>query len=207
MSSGRRPTRETPKNWPKDVTYLSRSQYSSRLLPEQLKRLQTVPAEHLKLPEIKLSLTEEARVEIRVIDTPDHPAYGECGLFASANLAPNSFVVLYLGHLHSDIAADTDQSSNYDLSLDREVGISVDATHMGTEARFINDYRGVRVAGPNAEFRDVWIDFGHGQGERGIGVFVLSAGKSGKRKEGIKKGEEIVVSYGKGFWEQRQLDR
>lgn len=31
-----------------------------------------------------------------------------------------------------------------------------------------------------------------------------SAGKAGLRKAGIKAGEEILVSYGKGFWEGRK---
>ena len=35
--------------------------------------------------------------------------------------------------------------------------------------------------------------------ERRVGIFVLSAGKAGKRKGGIKPGEEILVSYGKGM--------
>lgn len=167
--------------------------------------MRTLPGEHNKLPRIKLPLRGEPHVDIRMIERLDHPAQGERGLFTSTNLAPDSLIVVYLGYVHSDIAADTDAASSYDLSLDREAGISVDATHVGTEARFINDYRGIRAAGPNAEFRDVWTEFGHGQGEKGIGVFVLSAGKSGKRKQGIKKDEEIVVSYGKGFWEQRKL--
>lgn len=34
--------------------------------------------------------------------------------------------------------------------------------------------------------------------ERRVGIFVLSAGKAGKRKGGIKAGEEVLVSYGKG---------
>ena len=37
-----------------------------------------------------------------------------------------------------------------------------------------------------------------------VGVFVLSAGKSGKRAKGIGRGQEILVSYGKGFWAGRQ---
>lgn len=35
-----------------------------------------------------------------------------------------------------------------------------------------------------------------------MGVWVLPAGKSGKGK-GIKKGDEILVSYGRGFWGAR----
>jgi hypothetical protein len=79
---------------------------------------------------------------------------------------------------------------------------------MGNETRFINDYRGVSAAGPNAEFRDVLVDFGNGMLERRIGVFVLSGGKlkGGKRAKGIAKGGEILVSYGKGFWNERKRD-
>jgi hypothetical protein len=106
-----------------------------------------------------------------------------------------------LGYVHDQ--TDTDEASDYDLSLDRELGIGVDASKMGNEARFINDYRGVAAA-PNAEFRDIHVDIGSGKVERRVGVFVLSAGKSGKRAKGIGRGQEILVSYGKGFWTERQ---
>ena len=110
---------------------------------------------------------------------------------------------------------ETDPTSDYDLTLDAELGIAVDAARTGNEARFINDYRGVSDTGPNAEFRDVLVDIGHSRLERRIGVFVLSAGKAKakggkkrakggkKRAKGVLKGEEIVVSYGKGFWRER----
>ena len=77
---------------------------------------------------------------------------------------------------------------------------------MGNEARFINDYRGVRDAGPNAEFRDCWVRVGRGVVEKRVGVYVMSPGLSGKRAKGIAKGEEIVVSYGKGFWRARRRE-
>ena len=111
-------------------------------------------------------------------------------------------VLPYFGFVHSE--EETDESSNYDLCLDREGGISVDAASMGNEARFINDYRGVpSAAGPNAEFKDTWVKVGKSRVEKCIGVFVLPAGKSGKQAVGIKKGKEILVSYGKGFWKHR----
>lgn len=53
----------------------------------------------------------------------------------------------------------------------------------------------------NAEFREVW-DGRPGRGERCMGVWVLPAGKA-KKNQGIKKGEEILVSYGRGFWGAR----
>lgn len=110
------------------------------------------------------------------------------------------------------IKPDPHANSNYDLSLDRELGIGIDADKCGSEARFINDYRGVAGA-PNAEFREIWDG---NRGEKGMGVFVLREGKGGKGKhgkgkgdggnigKGIKKGEEILVSYGRGFWGARK---
>ena len=88
---------------------------------------------------------------------------------------------------------------------------------MSNVARFINDYRNIPgVASPNAEFRDVWVEIPSSQSpvadhrrrtqtgdkvwEKRIGVFGKPAGKAGKRATGIRKGEEIVVSYGKGYW-------
>ena len=120
------------------------------------------------------------------------------------NLLPNTFILTYLGFVHGSV--DTDPTSDYDLGLNAELGIAVDASGMGNETRFINDYRGVSTIGPNAEFRDVLVDLGHGMLERCVGVFVLSAGmvKSGKRAKGIAKGDEILVSYGKGFWNGRK---
>ena len=61
---------------------------------------------------------------------------------------------------------------------------------MGNEARFINDYRGV-AAKPNALFEE----------RRNAAGELCMAVWSGK--EEIKKGQEILVSYGKGFWQAR----
>lgn len=98
-------------------------------------------------------------------------------------------------------AHDSHADSDYDLSLDRELGIGIDADCMGNEARFINDYRGVAERA-NAEFRECWDGR---RGERGMGVWVLGEGKkaSGKGK-GVRKGQEILVSYGRGFWGARK---
>ena len=143
------------------------------------------------------------RVQCQKISDEIHPANGQYGLFAAHHLAPDSFILPYLGYVHTE--AESDETSNYDLSLDRDVGIGVDAATMGNEARFINDYRGVPGADKaNVEFRDIWIDVGRGKAGKCIGIFVLPAGKSGKRAVGIRKGEEILVSYGKGFWQARK---
>jgi hypothetical protein len=115
----------------------------------------------------------------------------------------------YLGEIHSsstssptskpDSKTDSHSNSDYDLSLDRDHGIGIDADKGGNEARFINDYRGIAEK-PNAEFKEIWDAR---KKERGMGVWVLPEGKSGKGK-GVRKGEEILVSYGRGFWGARQ---
>ncbi|KAK4189366.1 hypothetical protein QBC35DRAFT_472754 [Podospora australis] len=104
--------------------------------------------------------------------------------------------------------------SDYDLWLDREADIAVDAARYGNEARFVNDYRGVPGAQrANAEFRVAW-DLR--RGEKTMAVYVLPVGKKTLQKAerqglkgpvgGIKKGEEILVSYGRGFWEERRRE-
>lgn len=103
--------------------------------------------------------------------------------------------------------------SDYDLSLDRDLGLAIDAAKMGNESRFINDYRGIADR-PNAEFRDVIVKRTGGAKERGVGVIVKAAkkdkkGKVGKGKgdgAGIGKGEEVLVSYGRGFWSVRRVE-
>ena len=113
------------------------------------------------------------------------------GLFASTKITPNSYVVSYHGEIHSDERVDSD----YDLALDRvgETSLGVDAAQRGNEARFVNDFRGVKPK-PNAVFR-------LGRDNRGwLEMSVWSGSLT------IKKGEEILVSYGKGWWKARTLD-
>lgn len=104
---------------------------------------------------------------------------------------PNSYIVSYHGEIHSDERANSD----YDLALDRvgETSLGVDAAQRGNEARFVNDFRGVKSK-PNALFR-------LGRDKRGWLEMSVWSGSLP-----IKKGEEILVSYGKGWWKARTLD-
>ncbi|GAB7356973.1 hypothetical protein MBLNU459_g7811t1 [Dothideomycetes sp. NU459] len=190
-----------PKNWPHSIQYLRQLSFSPAILPAALKILNTPTA--ATAAHARLALTSIRSPNPLVIITPissvTHPARGEHGLFAARNLLPSTFILPYIGHVHSDAPSDTDATSRYDISLDRELGLAVDAAKAGNEARFVNDYRRVAER-PNAEFKDCWVQVGPGKWERWIGIFVLSAGKAGKRKTGIRAGEEILVSYGKNFW-------
>jgi len=162
-------------------------------------------------------------VVIRRIADPAHPARGQHGLFAATALPHGRLIVLYAGRVHAtppppppaaggdeqqprggkrgDGRRDPHAASDYDLALDAALGVAVDAAREGSEARFVNDFRGVR-ARPNAAFGDVWVRAGRGGGagaaERRVGVFAACG-----RGAAIRKGDEIVVSYGKGFWRAR----
>ena len=193
---------KVPNNWPRNITFLTTPRYSKTIQPNAL---QVASSSASSLPIVKAQRGSSPTVRIRRIVNPSHPASGQHGLFAARNLQSDTFICFYLGFVHS--AVETDPSSNYDLSLNRDSGIGVDATSMGNEARFINDYRGIQD-GPNAEFRDCLAEVGSQLVERRTGVFVLSSGKKGgKRAKGIGKGEEIVVSYGKGFWSHRRTEQ
>lgn len=189
-----------PKNWPVDLPYLSTQIFLPSIDPVILAAIRSRPKDAqdiTSIPKGPCSL-----VKITPITTPSHPACGQAGLFAAKDLKPGIFILQYLGETHapksSSLSVDLHANSDYDLSLDREHGIGIDADRMGNEARFINDYRGIGPK-PNAEFKEIWDVK---KGERGMGVWVLPEGRSGKGK-GIRKGEEILVSYGRGFWGAR----
>ncbi|KAL0934194.1 SET domain-containing protein [Colletotrichum truncatum] len=186
-----------PRNWPLGLLYLPKPMHS-RLLSESQRM--SIGQQTAELPEIPahITLLPSPLVKITPITDFKHPAKGQFGLFAARHIKPGTFIIPYLGTVHPDVPS----KSDYDLWLDREAEIAVDASENGNEARFINDYRGVAER-PNAEFREVWS---HKFRQRCMAVFVLPEGKNGRGKGGIGKGEEILVSYGKGFWGHRMSE-
>lgn len=180
-----------PKNWPDSFPYLRSPLHSKDLTPSQLTALRTKPNATMATVPASLTQTPSPLVKITAISNPSHPANGQHGLFATTNLKPGTFILPYLGRVHAGSASDPD--SDYDLWLDRGADVAVDAAREGNEARFVNDYRGVRER-PNAEFGTVWCER---WGEICVGFWVLKGGR------GVRRGEEVLVSYGKGFWEGR----
>ena len=200
-----------PDNWPSDVKFLTDYTYSDAVTPE----LRTGLSRPCTDSEAWSKIFPEAlgspcpRVKILTINDVKHPACGQRGLFASQQINPDALVIVYKGLVHTNSMSDTDAHSDYDLALDRELGLSVDGARAGNESRFANDYRGIAER-PNAEFRDCFVQVPcskRAEGvkwERRVGIYVLSAGKAGKRKAGIRAGEEVLVNYGKGYWEGRK---
>ncbi|KAM3515138.1 hypothetical protein MY11210_001256 [Beauveria gryllotalpidicola] len=213
-----------PKNWPSTLPYLTAPLHGKDLTPAHLAAIRTKPtyssssssSSSTEMPVIPAADTPPLpcpRVKIQAITAPaSHPALGQRGLFATRHLAPGTLILAYLGRVHAGgglaaAAAAGEKKSDYDLWLDREADVAVDAATCGNEARFVNDFRGVGPARPNAEFRPAFCER---WGEVCVGVWVKGTtakdkGK-GKGQGGIRKGEEILVSYGKGFWEERRRE-
>ncbi|KAM4062859.1 hypothetical protein HRG_007676 [Hirsutella rhossiliensis] len=186
-----------PKNWPGSLPYLKSPQHSKHLSAAQVEALSTKPSAISVIPASQ-TLVPSPNVKIQQIRDAAHPADGQYGLFAAQNLKPGSFILPYLGRVHGGAAPSSLAESDYDLWLDKEADVAVDAANEGNEGRFVNDYRGVKERA-NAEFGTAWCERWQ---QVCVGVWVLG----GKNSKGIRKGDEILVSYGKGFWDERKGD-
>ncbi|KAG0223796.1 hypothetical protein BGW42_005534 [Actinomortierella wolfii] len=136
--------------------------------------------------------TQTPLFEIRKITTPaTHPVLGSYGLFACQPLRPGTHLLDYISEVAPDHVANPD--SDHTLYLMRD--LNLDASFKGNQARFVNDFRGIRPyeQGPNLGW-DLYVDRRTGQ--------VRMGGKVLKR---IRAGEEILCTYGKGFWRSRGI--
>eukprot|EP00035_Acanthoeca_spectabilis_P021360 m.437803 g.437803 ORF g.437803 m.437803 type:complete len:259 (-) comp18158_c0_seq1:107-883(-) len=124
-------------------------------------------------------------VAVRRVTSKEHPACGQHGLFAARYIPPRTHVLDYVGFITDETRCST--TSDFIMRLDGP--LSVDAERCGNQARFINDFRGV-AAKPNVE-----LVLGS---ERPPTMQVWTAA------EGVAAGTELLLSYGKGFWEARR---
>ena len=173
----------TPSQWPPSVQFITSPRYH-RSVPASTRTLLT---NGTSLPPPGRAVNPPVR--IRLVTGAGHPACGQYGLFAHKKIPLRSHIIDYIGEVHCQERRDSD----YDLSLYRSqdgVSVGIDARDMGNEARFINDYRGIQDK-PNAEFVEYRTAWG------GLRMSIWSRG------EAIKKGDEILVSYGKSWWGSR----
>ena len=174
--------------WPSDVRYVS-----ALVWGEDVKRAKEVYAKYKHSREGEHVVASPASVRKTVrwrrVDDPNHPAFGENGLFAARRLNPGEHVVDYLGYVC--LSGNEDPLSDYSASFGEHHELALDAARVGNEARMCNDFRntGKRANAVFDQYRDA-------AGDQKLAIFVHSAS--------IKKGEEILVSYGKGFWRARR---
>lgn len=213
-----RMTDTAPPHWPATVSYTPRSLISRTFPPSQLRyiNIRATPTSTLRsLAPLPICPHPKDTVRIKQITDSKHPACGQNGLFVVRAVKPRTKVIDYVGVIHSRTPPreqagegwiDPHEQSDYDLSLIRcmstpdpgttdhvpaLVDIGIDADKFGNAARMINDYRGI-AGKPNVEFRQTWDE---ATGWAKMEVWALS--------EGLKKGDEVLISYGKGFWTAR----
>ncbi|RPD63232.1 SET domain protein [Lentinus tigrinus ALCF2SS1-7] len=187
--SSKRPPQSTrrPPRWPAHLEYLEQPRYHASVSSHVRELLSPTLTRHTMSAQTHL---QKAPVAIQLISDPSHPARGQYGLFATKKIPPRTLLIDYIGEVHCDDRPESD----YDLSLYRtpdHVSVGVDAQFCGNEARFINDYRSVKIK-PNALFQERRTE----SGELRMSVWSGS--------EPIKKGEELLVSYGKSWWRARE---
>lgn len=181
-----------PKNWPANLLYLPAPEPDPQLPKAEQRNLLAVLAS-LKATADKGVLNYSPApcplVKIVAITDPQHPAFGQHRLVAAKKLQPGQLLLPYVGYM--SIEPHCSQTSDYIIRLSGD--IALDAELAGNEARFINDFRGVGDR-PNCTF-NTFIDQ---HGTLRMGVFVGN--------KPVAKGEELLVSYGKGFWKARCSD-
>ncbi|TPX32225.1 hypothetical protein SmJEL517_g04656 [Synchytrium microbalum] len=195
-------TKSLPKGWPVDgrVRYINENEFDKRIPREIIQHFLRLPITAITittttspqanlLDSLEIHAVEDVpkSVVIRPIAAQSHPANGQYGLFAAKKIAPYAHVLNYNGL----VVLDEHASPTSDYCFRVNSFLAIDAEFCGSQARFINDYRGVAQRA-NAEFK-VFRDAK--KGGVCVGVFSL--------KEGIGKGQEILLSYGKGFWKAR----
>lgn len=194
----------TSTHWPSPgVQFLSSNHYHSSLSHEARQYIQG--HNQRNRPETH---PQALQVRVGLITNAAHPAANQHGLFASKKIPPNTHIIDYIGklvpvsillrvaangYIPGEVHSDCRLQSDYDLSLQRfqdGENVGIDASEMGNEARFVNDYRGIAERA-NAFFREYRAT----SGELRIAIW------TGSRP--INKGHEVLVSYGKAWWQAR----
>lgn len=182
---------QLPDGWPEDVTFLADYVWSDDVSAPLVKLYggKQSQTDALERAPREAPPTPCDAVFVAAITDSSHPAHGQHGLFARRCLEQGEHVLDYLGR----VSEAENRSSDYVVDFGEHSELALDGLTMGSEARFINDYRNTGRH-PNVEFR-LW----RGQrGELRQGVFVCA-----KR---VREGDELLISYGRSYWKARVGD-
>lgn len=169
-----------PREWPEDVHFLIEQEWKN--MSEYYSK---IPPGETKVKVAPKSICKSVKI-FKITDV-NHPSYPACGLKATCNIPAKTFILDYRGIVTDESKAS--ETSDYILQFDQE--FSIDAEFKGNEARFINDFRGIQHK-PNVCFELCR----NAKGQMCMGVFSLVK---------ISKNQELVVTYGKGFWKARGI--
>jgi len=163
-----------PLIWPLSVEYSSRL-ISGNNLSKEVKK---------KMVESASSFISE-NVRVGVVESLNHPAQGEWGLFAAKDLEPGKVLGEYAGKLRmGDVSRKrTKETHTLNVTLNNgNMSVEVDAEKEGNEFRFINDCKNKEIGKPNIKFESVPLG-----GEWHFLVVTTDI---------IRRGEELLADYG-----------
>ncbi|WWC70226.1 uncharacterized protein I206_104176 [Kwoniella pini CBS 10737] len=221
-----------PPNWPESITYLNKSRLSSKFPKELISIISPNTNGLFKPKSIKKNPLKVIIKQIKIENHPAKGQNGlfsnkkikpgeliipYLGIIHSKFiLSENENEIQNQNQNDENDENDEHEKSDYDLSLIRissfenknpfkgiNISIGIDSNKFGNLARFVNDYRGINdLKGPNSEFK-----LGKGEnGELQMEIWSLPYNNNRdktKQNLGIQKGEEILVNYGKGWWNAR----
>ena len=137
-------------------------------------------------------------VHVADLKTINHPAFvarGSKGLFADVSFAADDYIGSYGGkiiYFKDDLEEDVSSWNPYQLTPDPNGNYYIDGLEIGNELRYCNDPKGTDRE-PNARFYQSDVTIGD--------FFVCDV----HAIRDIAPGEEILISYGDGYWEMFQI--
>lgn len=137
------------------------------------------------------------KVVVADITIRNHPAYNRGRskqLNARAAIKKDEFIGYYAGEIqyHPEDADEISYWGAYQLDPSPDSVYYVDAETIGNELRYMNDPKGLGEIKPNVKFFTARRKF------KGFNIVEVQAIRD------IKAGEEILVSYGPGYWKAIQ---
>eukprot|EP00668_Euglena_longa_P003214 GGOE01003761.1.p2 GENE.GGOE01003761.1~~GGOE01003761.1.p2 ORF type:complete len:155 (-),score=9.79 GGOE01003761.1:964-1398(-) len=109
-----KPVPSTTFQWPDDVLFTPFNIWDQRITREEKKHFALDEALDQVHPPPYSKTTRSPLVRPQPISDPNHPAYGQCGLFAQVDLPPHTLVLQYCGLVRAE--AYESKASHYVLT-------------------------------------------------------------------------------------------
>ena len=146
-----------PRNWPKDIKYTNIQSFQG-------------------YKNLKKDITHGVKVE--KINDPNNILHNQFGLFATEKFNEYDIIGQYTGELVSPEKGGKYVSASKDCCID--------ASCLGNELRFINDYRNISSSN-NVVIKTTYID------KKPRVLFVVT--------KKIEPGDQLLTDYGEGYWQ------
>ncbi len=129
-----------------------------------------------------------SKVTVHPVQIRNHPAYNRKGVAKQLTCTEKIAKDEYLGSYGGRISSSDEEWNPYKITP-KNCNYDIDGESVGNEMRYINDAKGVGNKEPNVRF---FLSYRKLRGHSTVEVISL---------RDIEVGEEILASYGDGYWE------